>query len=107
MSDKIKIGPHLFDILYLSKALHEDGSSVLGQCDIDYNKIEIQAGLPTSKQAETEIHEILHGLFAQTNISTEEEEEKIVQALAPMLTLFAQDNPDWLRSWIGRCAPLP
>ena len=105
MIDKLKIGPHLFDVLYLSKVVHSDGTELLGQCDRNFNKIEIESGLPLTKQAEVEIHELLHGMLSGSGMFPEDsDEELLVTDLAVRLVSFAQDNPDWLRRWIGRCA---
>ena len=103
MSEKIKVGPHVFDIFYLSKVVHEDGSEVLGQCDSVFNKIEILDSLPTTKKAQVEIHEVMHALVAQTGVlPSEDQEEMVVTALAVVLTQFAQDNSYWLKSWVNR-----
>lgn len=65
-----------------------------GWFDYENGRIEVAEGLSPSVKAEITLHEILHAAFyvAKTGLS-DDEEEKVVNTIAPVLLSFLRDNP--------------
>lgn len=65
-----------------------------GWFDYENGRIEVAESLTPSVKAEITLHEILHAAFyvAKTGAS-DDEEEKVVSALAPVLLSVIRDNP--------------
>lgn len=70
-----------------------DSLGALAEIDTDRLEIKISEGLPDQKEAETLLHEILHGILdATASQETKDGEEALVNRLASGLTSVIRDN---------------
>lgn len=83
----LKIFGHLVEVNY--EILR--GKNHNGLNNSDYNKMEISADLPTSKQEEVLLHEVFHNISDNLNLNLEED---TVQRLAVGLHTIIIDNPE-------------
>ena len=97
----VKVGAHQVQVVYKSRLDGTDAEQVVnGSFDPDTYVIELRSGLAPSRMAEVMLHEVLHAVNDQTVFVEDEDEERVVTVLAAYLTKFAQDNPDFIRSWL-------
>lgn len=90
----VQIGYKTYTIDYIDNPMGDNH----GICQNEKGKIFIDKNLPTSDLMNTTIHEILHAIFYSYGILTDEdEEEKIVVALANGITEVVLRNPELLR----------
>jgi hypothetical protein len=95
--DTVKIGNRNWGITYRRK-LQGD---MLGWC-ILAPKWEIQIKKKQGDIADTILHEVLHAICYDQKLKLEdEEEERIVLALATGLTRFFRDNPEYTDKLMG------
>jgi hypothetical protein len=74
-------------------------------CMSDDQLIIVDPNLSEAGMREVVLHEILHGIWAQTGLQkeyTEDQQESIIWTLAPRLYGFLKDNPEFLRWLCGR-----
>jgi len=87
---KLRIGPH--DVEVLSNpdvSLDLARAEAYGDSDVAKLVIRIQHDLPPSVWRETLVHEVLHHVWALTPLPAmlaDEDEERVVRALAPYLS---------------------
>ena len=102
LPEHIKVGP--FDIAVVEIAadvasrLREDG-------DFDGDTIHIAAGQRGPALADTVLHELLHAIFKTFALKDEDDEERIVSAMATGLICVFRDNPNfapWLNDESNR-----
>ena len=92
LPEHIKVGP--FDIAVVEIAadvasrLREDG-------DFDGDTIHIAAGQRGPALADTVMHELLHAIFKTFALKDEDDEERIVSAIATGLIGVFRDNPNF------------
>lgn len=83
-----------------------DGEGVRGLIYYRDRRIELDEAMSGSALAKTFLHEILHGLWDESALSSikEAREEDIVSSLASDVTAFWMDNPLAFRWWNGLIA---
>lgn len=109
--DYVLIGPHEFEIVWSQSELlrhaRNSGQDRLGQTEIPIQVMTIGDDRPLSGMQETLLHEILHALIWEANItvpenpkaSEDDREEKLVGQLSGVLLDCLQRNPlvaNWL-----------
>ena len=101
----IKVGPFDFAVLPISqdlgRRLREDG-------DFDGDCIHVTKGQRGPALADTVLHELLHAVFATFCLKDEDDEERIVSAMATGIVGILRDNPKfgkWLASEASRTTP--
>lgn len=88
---EVIVGPHIITVIEapeLDALLAEDG--VVGRSDTQRLTIQLRSGMPPSVRKETLLHEVLHHVIALGPYATrwsDEEEEEVVRALAPLLSM--------------------
>lgn len=86
---------------------YTDDLQVLGDCTPSKCQIRIQEGQHPVEEADTVIHEIMHGICYLMNLDLSDEmEEHVVRKLATGLTQAFVDNPNLL-TYIANAGPLP
>lgn len=86
----LKVGPHRYKIVVDHHGLME--GSAVGHCNADRLVIGIDPRIALGQQADTLLHEALHGLLAAVKLE-DDTEEAICLVLSPgLMSLFA-DNP--------------
>jgi len=95
--DTIKVGGNTYTLIqHDTNYLNEEG--VHGLCDCTKLEIHIVSGdLPRDVIRNTLIHEILHAIYREYDISDEDDEETTVTRLANGLCQVSLDNP-----WIAK-----
>ena len=94
----VKVGGRVYRVdLWPFKAAEDDGAR--GDFNYRTGVIRVADEYAPGAQAETFIHECLHALFKDSSVdfSNDDEEERIVEKLAPRLAAFFADNPDQVR----------
>ena len=87
---EIQVGPYTYSILY--EEPHDRGS--VGETDCDQQIIRVSPLLPKDRARVTLWHEVLHGLMDLINCPlTHEQEEDLVDRLAPAVVLLLDRNP--------------
>lgn len=86
LSDKIKIGPHWFDI---EERTEREGYDKQGTVCRWWNKIFIQADLAQSKKESALFHEVIHEISGQMNLDLTENQ---VSTLSECFYQFLVDN---------------
>jgi len=96
LPEYIKVGPYDISVRVISSELaarlKEDG-------DFDGETIHIADGQRGPQLADTILHELLHAIYATFGLKDEDEEERIVSALATGLVGVLRDNPNFAR-WL-------
>ncbi len=93
---EIKVASHMYKVSLKDREwYHESGKR--GECDKNETKIWISEGMTVSRTVETFIHEILHAVYYEYGIQDEDEEERIVTALATGFSQVIKDNPELLK----------
>ena len=92
----IKVGPFDFAVRPISRELglrlREDG-------DFDGESIHVTKGQRGPALADTVMHELLHDIFKTFALKDEDDEERIVSALATGLVGVLRDNPNFA-TWL-------
>lgn len=89
--NKIKIGAHIYDIVFRDDLDDED----FGTSRQKKLKIFINQEIPQTLQEETLFHEVIHNIYLQNGLSigiNETEEEKQVQIISHGIYQFLKDN---------------
>lgn len=96
----ITVGPHTYAVVVDENAINarsrEEKTDLLGQHDPINLTITLRPEQAPSTLVETLLHEVLHALLSQTGIVADignEEEEKAVNRLAPLLLDTLRRNP--------------
>ena len=96
LPEYIKVGPYDISVRVISSELaarlKEDG-------DFDGETIHIADGQRGPQLADTILHELLHAIYATFGLKDEDEEERIVSALATGLVGVLRDNREFAR-WL-------
>jgi hypothetical protein len=86
---KLRIGPHEVEVLSdPATSLELARAEAYGDSDVGKLVIRVQHDLPPSVWRETLVHEVLHHVWALTNLPAvlaTEDEERVVRALSPFL----------------------
>tara|TARA_R110002126_G_scaffold175915_2_gene324492 strand:- start:708 stop:1034 length:327 start_codon:yes stop_codon:yes gene_type:complete len=93
----IKVGPFDFPVRPISQAL---GRRLCEDGDFDGDTIHIAAGQRGPALADTVMHELLHAIFKTFALKDEDDEERIVSAIATALTGVFRDNQNFA-PWIN------
>lgn len=70
-----------------------------GLIDFGEGTISIVAGIPASRQIESILHEVLHGLLFGQNVKCE---EALVTTLTEGFLMFLRDNPQLVKHIMGK-----
>lgn len=96
----VLVGPHVYQLRFVSGLMHEDGTALLGQCLTDQLRIELEEDQPESLLRETVLHELVHAIAAQYSINEDgKEEEEWASALGVGMLAVLRHNPQ-LTAWI-------
>ena len=97
----IHIGPHPYTVVVdeerINKESVEAKTRLLGYCDSERSEMILRPGQSDSQQKDTILHEVLHAITHQTGIQHElgdDDEEKMVVRMTPLLLLVLQSNWD-------------
>jgi hypothetical protein len=100
LPDKIKIGP--YDIA-LKRMTHQEAGADYGQFCSRTQSIGLCEDFPSSfMEADTLMHEILHGIWWERDMRAKDGEERIVAEFSGGLTQVLRDNPGLL-AWLRAC----
>jgi hypothetical protein len=94
----VKIGPFKYALRWSVRVPEQEHGPLYGYCDNDEQIIYCRrTGVHHDQIADTLMHEILHAALhvGRTNL-TENQEEKVVAALAPLLLDILRRNPQVL-----------
>lgn len=95
------VGPHRVPITYPKRIVEEQtDENLFGVFRNERPAIEVVSGMTPSRTAEILMHETLHALNMTSCFVDEELEERTITVLAAGLTKLAQDNPDFICSWL-------
>lgn len=97
MNNQIKIGARIYTIHEQDaeeNSVFKEHEEAYGYIEYPTSQIHIRSDLEITFRNETLIHEILHGLLDNTGID-EINTDMITQALAPRLSAFLVDNPNF------------
>jgi hypothetical protein len=102
LPDGVRIGPYDYAIreMDITEQFH---TGAMGHCAEDELEIAVAVTTAPTHQAETLLHEILHGIWGAYSLADEGpvDEEQIVTVLTKGLLQVARDNPEVL-GWIAR-----
>ena len=90
----IKIGARRYSLRAMPA---EDRSEIHGRISLDRGLIMLDPTIPADNQAETLMHEILHGVWYAYNLEDGLKEEAVVTALGTGLMAVFVDNPDLMK----------
>lgn len=94
---KVRIFGRNFAIKYLNE---EDMPEYFGLCHTMRQLIQIREGQTPIEEADTVLHEVLHGIARHAGLGMDEEmEEQAVGCLATGLIGVLQDNPEFAK-WL-------
>jgi hypothetical protein len=103
LPDRIQIGPHDVAIVVERPTIDslsvKDQMKLHGHYEPESNLIVLRPGMHRDYEAEVVVHEVLHALTALTGIISdlgEDQEEKFVERLAPVVLDTMRRNPDLL-----------
>jgi hypothetical protein len=97
----IQVGIHTYRVnpgKHAARAVRDDERH--GDCSTADLTIRIDTDRPQTVVAETLLHELLHATFAQAGLREQhddQDEERIVNPLAPLLLDVLQSNPSLIR----------
>lgn len=94
MISTIKIGARRYSLRAMPA---EDRSEIHGKISMDRGLIMLDPAIPADNQAETLLHEILHGVWYAYNLEDGLKEEAVVTALGTGLMAIFVDNPDLMK----------
>ena len=92
MPNKVKIGPHDYDIEVIDKDL-ADALNVNGRLLVDKKKIQLCPLLESSLLAEVIVHEIMHIIYKNYSIQDGDDEERVVSSFGLGVTEVIKRNP--------------
>lgn len=79
----------------------------LGQCDVEECTIQVRTNVHPVEEADSLLHEIMHGVFYLTDVGfSAEQEEHVVRKLATGLIQVFMDNPNLL-TYLANAGPAP
>jgi len=90
----VRIGPQCYTIL--RRRFEKKRRYHVGHIEYRKNRIQIADDVPSSRQREALLHEILHATCSATGINERldaDEAEYVVTALAPALLAVLRENP--------------
>ena len=96
----VQVGPYRYtvecDQAAIDRAGQEMGGNLAGHANHAALRIDLAPDLARDYEAETLLHEVLHGVFCVTGIGRDfrDAEEPIVARMAPMLLDVLRRNPD-------------
>jgi hypothetical protein len=94
--DSVKIGAVWHKVVYTKNLTSDDGRPLDGQIDHGAALINIKANMDKQVQAQTLLHEILHGIEVQTG-RRRELKEPMIDALAYGIYQVMRDNPQLVK----------
>lgn len=101
--NSIRLGPYTITLKYFKE--HERDGGLWGTFSEAHQGIELSDNFPSREiEAETLIHEILHGIYFAMSIKPKDTEERTVKLMSVGLSMFLRDNPelvDWIRESLG------
>ena len=95
MPTSIRIGPFNYIIETLDPK-DVDHHSILGDFNHYLQRIRIHRDMGIQRQAETLMHEVLHGAWANAHLGKEADEETVVTRISYQLIQILRDNPDFV-----------
>jgi hypothetical protein len=87
---KIKVGPLLYDVVWVEGLKNDDGESLWGQAHHENGQINLSTGKSDSQTFVTLWHEVLHCFENAYGITLDEE---MVMQLCGPIALAIMDNP--------------
>jgi len=91
MLKKVKIGAHIYEVIYRDDMDDED----MGVCRPRKLKLFVDDTVAQSQKEETFFHEVMHAIFNQTGLDKpleDEKEEQMVQILGHAIYQVLKDN---------------
>ena len=70
-------------------------ASSFGRCDTNLAEIHIDKTLAPQKRANVFLHEVMHAIWREMDLSDEDKEERIITALSNGICQVFRDNPDF------------
>lgn len=99
MPRSVLVGPHRYELRFVSGLQHEDGESLLGQCNSDLLVIELEESQPESLLRETVVHELVHAIASQWTLGDEGSEEQWANAVGVGMLQVLLFNPELVK-WL-------
>ena len=93
LPSQIKIAGHIYKIEVRDGQWSKD-SGYRGVTDSNILLININGDMPKSRQTETVIHEIFHGIYHEYGVKENDTEERIVTQFATGIYQVFVDNPE-------------
>ena len=76
-----------------------------GRISVNLSRIEIEPSMSQQRQAQTMLHEVVHGIILTSKLNdvlkNNDDEERLVDGLAYGLLQVVRDNPDLIREIQG------
>lgn len=99
---RVEVGPFRFRVRWSRKATHAaacaDGDLVLGSCSHRTETITVDPDQTPGMQRDTLLHECLHAVLGNSGAQLEDdEEERLVRTLSPLLLDLLRRNPTLVR----------
>lgn len=88
----VKIGPVRFKVVTLPRRDFESDDT-WGICSIRSRQIKLANDLDRKTEAQTLLHEILHGIYRVFTMDSGDPEERVVESLEFGITAVMCDNP--------------
>ncbi len=92
MHDKVKIGCTTYIVIYTDEEITLNGEQCDGVIEYDNGIIKISNTIGPQLMNQVWWHEVVHGIMNDRDISTEDDEESLVDKLAKGLYALMQDN---------------
>ena len=99
LPETVVVGPFTYEVV--SSKEHTERLNALGltgQAQHDLLRLTIADDLPSDKQAEILLHEILHACFNVSGCELEHQ-ESFIRAIAAPLFGVIRDNPELITAW--------
>lgn len=92
LHDKVKIGCTTYDVIDTDEDIVFNGDQCNGIIEYDNGIIKISNTVGPQLMNQVWWHEVVHGIMNDRDISTEDDEEAVVDKLAKGLYALMQDN---------------
>ena len=89
----VKIAGQVYTIQEMPKGWHGQSNSY-GQCDTEKLLIHLATQIPSTRKAETLLHELLHAIYYEYGVNHADDEEATVHILSAGLFQVFKDNPE-------------
>lgn len=98
----VKVGPVNYTVRSYENLAGDDGKALWGHCNHTSLEVALNNGVAKDFERVVLMHELLHGIYHLSGLPDSEQEEQVVNSLAPLLVLLLRDNPKLVEYFCGK-----